>query len=394
MTIPQELIDEIIGEFDISQKYDAETEATLKSCALIARPFLRSAQSHLSARISFLDYRSRWKDNRTPPSVLLAQRLSALLHYAPHIAIFIRTLDLCYPSTRPEADLVPRILSAVPALNSLVLRNSAENGPFPVNPSTITVFSLQSLRRVELRGYQFANALELESLLGTAICLKELILRDIYFEDMVQSNADAREAGCGGRVKLENLVLEELYHSAVETMFDSFTTVDIRHLKSLAIFDSGMTMTELLRVNARSIQQLKLGNAYNSRSRWDHSSDAPMITDAPYLLRVDFEVDAIHALLPLIPPLGDLRTLKALKTIRIALCNGITAKRIHKGQWEQFDALLQPLPNGVTVEIYAASGPFWHEAVDAVRAEDLDLIKQYLPLLSRRGTLHVYPNPR
>ncbi|KAJ7204859.1 hypothetical protein B0H12DRAFT_1160856 [Mycena haematopus] len=54
--LPQELIDEIIGTFDLSEQYDPQIARTLKSCALVARSFVRQSQACLFAYISAWDY--------------------------------------------------------------------------------------------------------------------------------------------------------------------------------------------------------------------------------------------------------------------------------------------------------------------------------------------------
>ncbi|KAF7371266.1 hypothetical protein MSAN_00762400 [Mycena sanguinolenta] len=123
-------------------------------------------------------------------SVVLSQRLSALLSRSPHLADHIRTLNLYYNATTTEANFIPQILAAVTGLTGLTLSEFL-CGFFPMDPLTIAPFSLPSLRRVELNRYQFQNAFDLESLLSKAKCLKELTLKGIRFEEFNTVDGEA-----------------------------------------------------------------------------------------------------------------------------------------------------------------------------------------------------------
>ncbi|KAJ7204857.1 hypothetical protein B0H12DRAFT_467777 [Mycena haematopus] len=389
--VPQELIDEIIGAFDLSEKYDPQIAETLKSCALVAHSFVPHSQARLFANISARDYgRNTSQDeealsyyNLHRSSIILSQKLSALLSRSPHLAKYIRTLDLCYYAEREGGDEVAQILSAVTALTGLTLTDFFF-GYFPLDPSATGVFSLSSLQSVELCRYQFHNAFELESLLSNAKCLKDLTLRDIEFGDLDPIDIDtvlSREIDWVSDVKLQTLSLVSLYAAEVHSMLDSFTTVDIRHLKSLSIKDG--PAAAFLRANARSIQMLKLENHFNRLPESD-LFDPRMMEGGTHLTCIDFDVDDMSALLKLVPLLGDLENLTALKTMRITLeyCADAAEDDIFVDEWGQLDALLRPLPSAVQVEIYADISPF--DIPDVV-----DAVKRRLPLLSNRGTLQV-----
>lgn len=262
MRIPQELVDEIISEFDLSEKYDFVIHLTLKSCALAARSFVQPCQERLFSRISMHDYdkcliAQEIEPLAAPPdvaSVSLSRQLATLLSSSPHIATYIRTLDLCYSATT-EASFIPLILCAVTALETLILMDDSGER-FPVNPSTIAVFSLPSLKRVELSNYYFDNPFELESLLRKGKSLKELTLRAISFASDEHGSGvttDVRPSD----VALEILILVRLDSETIQSMLNIFTAVDIRHVKWLSIFDS--PLKHLLRANAPSVQKLKTG---------------------------------------------------------------------------------------------------------------------------------------
>ncbi|KAJ7848295.1 hypothetical protein B0H13DRAFT_75808 [Mycena leptocephala] len=393
MRIPQELVDEIISTFDISEAYDSEIEGALKSCALVSRPFVRPCQMRLFARISVRDYEEIHNENLSASphaaSIAMSRKLSALLSCSPHIAAYIRALDLCYNGTTIEAKFVPPILSAVTSLKTLILTDHF-CAPFPVNPSTIAVFSLPSLRRVKLRRYQFSNPFELESLLSKAICLKELTLWCIYFADEYFNNNNGSrvrdEISSTGAVRLEALTLARMDTITVEPMLSSFTRIDLQHLNFLSLLES--PIMGLLRANARTIQKLTLGKAYHTAYFTADVPDHEIMAGENNLTSLDFEVAEIGSVVTLIQLLGDLGNLKALKTLQITLHHGLSNKEWE--DWKALDALLLPLPSSVDVQIHAAFGSFNKH----MNTHDVELIKRCLPSLSRRGMLNVYRNPR
>ncbi|KAJ7030357.1 hypothetical protein C8F04DRAFT_1236497, partial [Mycena alexandri] len=92
MRLPQELLDEIIGHLDLSRKFDRETSQTLMSCALVSRALARPSQMALFYRISTWD---NFEDD-----LQFCFNLLALLSSSPHLADYIRTLDVGFPYNR------------------------------------------------------------------------------------------------------------------------------------------------------------------------------------------------------------------------------------------------------------------------------------------------------
>jgi hypothetical protein len=263
MEIPQELIDAIIDEFplqldSISDLPDPETKRTLQSCALVSRSFLQRCQMRLFSRISV------W-DSYLPTFPLACQRLAAVLSSSPHLAGYIQTLELVYDvDDSVLVEFVPRILSAVTAIETLQLvrHGDADMRHFPpFDSSTIAVFSLPSLRRLELCAWWFRNPLELQALLNLSTSLQELTLHNVSFWE-VENDSENSPSAAQRNISSQELVLQSvclvcIEPDVVEMMLESFITVDIKHLKSLSLFDS--PPNGLLRANAGSLQKLRIG---------------------------------------------------------------------------------------------------------------------------------------
>ncbi|KAJ7697663.1 hypothetical protein B0H17DRAFT_1177608 [Mycena rosella] len=337
MRIPQELIDAIIAEFD--EQFDAETKATLQACALVARSFVRVSQTQLFSRISVYDY------DQNP--TILSQQLAELLARAPHLAGYIRTLDLYYNRNTPEAQFVSRIFCAVTQVHTLILTSSFKE-PFPIDTSILAVFALPSLRRVELIQYRFANVQELGSLLRRSRFLQDLSLCEVDFSGdecagrAPSTDESASSSSSSSRVVLKALTLVKMEPIDVEMMLelDSFTTVDINHLHSLSFTES--PVTGLLRANAGSIQTVKIGNTFRSfeNSNYEDEIDRGMLACDNQLSSLDFETEDLESVLIALPLFGDLTYLKALKTIRIALSEPLREDAHEAEQWAELDALL------------------------------------------------------
>ncbi|KAJ6472046.1 hypothetical protein C8R45DRAFT_1104255 [Mycena sanguinolenta] len=289
-------------------------------------------------------------------SPILTQRLSLHLSRSPHLASYIRTLvlELC---TTEEVDLIPELMSAVPALTSLALWTRFKDY-FPPSLSNVGAFSLKTLRRIELGNYLFKNASDLESLLSNAKCLKELPLTAMQFDKENISAVPARTVQASDTVQLESVCLDSMYHRAITAMLDSFTVVDIRHLKSLSM--NNAPTTALLQANTRSIQKLKIGSSSPVAIYYLNSAalclEPPIPGGENRLTDIELEAIDVDSIPVLVPMLGDLRNLTALKTLGVTLrARGRREGAFAHGQWERVDALLEPLLAGVQVNLFAKS---------------------------------------
>ncbi|KAJ6579928.1 hypothetical protein DFH09DRAFT_1360602 [Mycena vulgaris] len=241
--LPQELIDAIIDEFDPSLKEKNRPRVfpdreTLRSCALVARAFVRPSQAKIfsTVNLSCLDCFEAPEER--------SRLFSKLLSSKPHIRSYVRTLILSYRCT--GSNFVGRILSSLPNLDSLSLRPSFDDlvmmdnlyPPFPTHlrDPILAVFSSTSLRRLELRNHQFNTAQELQHILENGRDLKELMLVNIRFTDV-----SLRPSGTQPDV--------------IEAILNAFTAVDITHIRSLSC---DRYCEPLLQANAHSIHELTL----------------------------------------------------------------------------------------------------------------------------------------
>ncbi|KAJ7773409.1 hypothetical protein B0H16DRAFT_1512253, partial [Mycena metata] len=221
MRLPQELLDEIIGHFDLSRDFDHETSKTLRSCALVSRALVRPSQMALFCRISSWDY---FEDNHE-----FCEHFLALLSSSRHLVGYIRTLDIELPYK--GLDLTLHILAALTQLHTLIMRNSySYPTPFPHDSS---VFALPTLRRVELSYFHFLRPQELHSALLKAASLEELVLSDIRCLDETENTSFPAIDGkvgsdCGPRLKSLGLIRVKRGQFFLEAL-------DIRHLESLTL---------------------------------------------------------------------------------------------------------------------------------------------------------------
>ncbi|KAJ7430520.1 hypothetical protein B0H11DRAFT_2135344 [Mycena galericulata] len=394
MRLPQELIDEIIGEFDIPGKPNfREIRKTLKSCALVARSFARPSQMLLFSRIAVDDYAfNKCRYDQDPydyEPTSLSLQLAKLLETSPHLASYIRTLDLDFALYSMDGESVPKILSVVTRLHTLTLTSCNECDSLNPFHDFIAMGSLPCLQRLELRDYELDSPVELELLLSRIPSLRELTLRGIDFSNKLRKIerdndcVDKKSSGAG-RVLLDALTLVYMTQLDVEQMLDFFTTVDIKHLKSLSL--TGWPVPALLRANAGSIQTVKIVECYfeDEEDEIDEDEIDAILACDNRLSFIDIEgrdAELVHLSLY---PLGRLQNLKVLKTIRISFSHLLPrATFVENAHWEQLDALLMQVHSDVEVNM--------HVGFDSrTRAGDVELVRKCLPLLSGRGLLHVH----
>ncbi|KAJ7464972.1 hypothetical protein B0H11DRAFT_2050353 [Mycena galericulata] len=384
--LPQELIDAIIDEFDLSLK-DRETRPpsfpdrkSLRAFSLVSHAFVGPNQRKL---FSTVDLRNPYYYSDAPPDER-SRLFSKLLSSKPHIGTYVKNLTLAYRSARSKS--VEHVLSSLPNLRRLSLdprgRHFDDVLPFSIHirDSFISAFSLASLRRLELRRHRFTDALELDSILSNGIGLEELCLDSILFDDHSTRASDI--GSVPARVVLRSLEFLKMGTQNVEAIMHAFTAVDITHLRSLFL---DRYPQSFLRVNTISMEELTLTVSASHHGPMDGYFPRPLdqILTAKNSLRVLHLRVYYHNGIPrVIRQLGNLANLQALKRISItARCDSIQSD-----MWSEVDSLLIGV-GSEKVQIY----------LDCPHRTglhmDLEQVRQTMPALDAKGILRLDITP-
>ncbi|KAJ6557814.1 hypothetical protein B0H19DRAFT_121501 [Mycena capillaripes] len=185
---------------------------------------------------------------------------------------------------------------------------------------------------------------------------------------------------------LKSLYLIRIEPLVVEMTLESFTTVDIKHLKSVSFLIS--PLSGLLRANMGSLQKVKIDHI--NIPGFENEIDPDILTSANYLSSIEFEQSYLED-----TPFrlfGDLANLRALTTIQILLSDDLHENlgEVEVQHWAKVDASLVRA-HSAEVNIYAS----FCEGLHCIRPHRMDLhavevVEKWLPLVSSSGRLHVY----
>ncbi|KAF8169858.1 hypothetical protein K438DRAFT_1854785 [Mycena galopus ATCC 62051] len=377
MRVPAELIHAIINQVDVPNHWvDVEDRETLQSCALAARLCLRPSQKRLF----------RWL---SPAAGNHIRRLSAVLESSPHLGGYVRTLELSLCLNSADFRFAVQLLHVVTALETLVLQSAFLQGSFPFDCKVVMIL-LPTLRRVELGYYKFHDPFELESLLKDFVSLRELKLMEIEFINDGSAEKRRRNTARKGRSRhspriLESLTLVRIQPTTVESMLECFTTVDIKHLKSLSSAAACTPIASILRASACSICNVTIDKCLESRSYSDNL-DPNILACENNLNTINVHAMVLEEVLTSLPLFGHLENLPALNTIRIVL-RGRLDRRSHKlEEWEELEALLSHTLTA-DINIYGSFG----DRANRMEAIDIETVRKWLPSLSSSGRLHIFP---
>ncbi|KAJ7277911.1 hypothetical protein C8J57DRAFT_1308207 [Mycena rebaudengoi] len=350
MRVPQELVDAMIDK--VASLDDAHP--ALEACSLTARSFLPQSQRHLFAAVTC------YRDS----SDLI--KFAALLAESPHIGeLYVKYFTLQIHGTgvsqsHQKTIVVPRIPNLLPGLTHLVLDLDCDDEFWEseqelFKTSLYVTLSLHCLRSLCLTGLTFANVSGLESFLSHATGLKELILDEISFD-----NPSAYPFLCmphESRVMLESLTVDAMY-TGVDAMVSSFSTVDIKHLKSLVV--ASTPMFALLKANVQTLQKVRIVSSDES------PFDFGILEGNQTLHRIEI-VDVDRDLASSLQLFGPLGHLKALRTISFHLW---------KGSW---DAVEWTKLNTI---LAGAGDRIENVYLSAYSESDLALVTQRLPAVA------------
>ncbi|KAJ7029373.1 hypothetical protein C8F04DRAFT_1398455 [Mycena alexandri] len=333
--LPQELIDGIIDEFDVSLTDVKDTgifpdRNTLRSCALVCRAFARPSQKKLFSIVSTQS--AGWNQ---PPDERL-RLFSKFLASNPHIGQYVRTLNLGYRCARSKS--LDYILVSLPNLRTLSLypwkdlygRNSDAFEELPIHhrDAFLAAFSLSSLRSLSLRNHLFSNALELQSMLINSVGLEELVLQSIKWADLsVVGSPKGRPHS--PRLVLKSLKLVGMSISDIDALLNAFTAVDIRHLQSLCCDRYHHSLFQA----ASTIRDLSLiADTPNFTIFYPEQRD---LISPSSLQSLSLNVDNLAIVLSLINRLGTLKAAPILKRISVSVSYWIVA-----GFWPLIEPML------------------------------------------------------
>ncbi|KAJ7083257.1 hypothetical protein C8R44DRAFT_822618 [Mycena epipterygia] len=377
--LPQELIDAIIDEFDISLTAPNNSRAfpdrdALRACALAARAFVRPSQMKLFSTVNL--FAASYDQHPDERSGLFSELLSP----RSYIGLYVRQLVLSYRNAR--SDSVVHILSCLSKLQALCLHPWAdhlhyENPPVPIHlkDAFLAAFSLPSLRRLELRDHGFKNPQELESMLSSSVGLKELTLRSIQFTDLsLPAPNDWLQAP---RVVLDSLTVFAMPIGYIDAVLNTFTIVDITHLRSVSC---DRHPKSLLQANSHSIREFTL----TLRSRLDilypDALDQILPADSS-LYSLSLRVYT-HATLIIKQQLRNLANFKILKRVTLTVPNDRNTAEL----WLTLDSVLEMVnPQLDAIEIHLGRSEF--------PKPDAAGVRRLLPALDSKGSLHISSIP-
>ncbi|KAJ7266614.1 hypothetical protein C8J57DRAFT_376158 [Mycena rebaudengoi] len=369
MQVPQEIVDALIDNFamshdeKISRNREPVDADSLRACALTSRSFLRRSRMHLFAAF-FCEHLSDFS------------HFDRLLAESPHIGeLYVRyfTLDIG-DRTAPlltEDVVLPRILSRLPSLTHLTLDflSTYSDWPSLFKASVRTTLSLNCLRSLCLYYLRFENASELELLLSHATGLKALNLGGILFQNLSVRGVDPP----GIHVFLESLELE-LEMEAVDAIVSGFSTVDIKHLKSLITNSS--PIIPLLRANAQTIQKVRITPSYYLRVL--QLPDPDILKGNQTLHSIDIAEDS-SKMASALQQFGHLGHLKALKTISLDFADRVKHVSSNAADWTKLDAILSSAVNGLE-DIH----------IHTEHLLDVELIRSLLPSVGEKIAVHIH----
>ncbi|KAJ6537388.1 hypothetical protein DFH09DRAFT_1178122 [Mycena vulgaris] len=173
-SLPQELIDKVIEE-------TGTDTATLRSCALVCRTFLRCSQARMFLHIEILPISSApWQ---------LAQRLHLALQHSPHLCLYIRSLRIVEgwtPATRWVTDpALIDILSMLTVLTSFDFEaQEARDSMWMSLPTELRVAMCELCQRSPLVKLRLVNLGKFAELHEFASLVASPALTDLTFSNI------------------------------------------------------------------------------------------------------------------------------------------------------------------------------------------------------------------
>lgn len=395
MRLPQELVNKIVDEIDVEL-------STLRACALAARSFVHASQARIFRAIQLSDIMGDPLDGEKRSGGLL-RRFFALLVTSPHIAHHVRTLQVRGDSNHGHLDYLSHILCSLHNLWCLTISSISSSGiplskpswipSSPLVPILFKAFALPSLRCIGFSGFRFRDAEELHSLLVHSPNLKELELSNVSIQNSAFCGPSESALRSPHRVSVEKLDLAfDLSSAKIKSIFDTFSTVDISHLKSLQLRHCSCAVLQtLFNASAPTIEevvlcglcasfrgQLSADVVYNPDIGADHFEDwssesedfKPVALAA--LRSIEIANSDIGDTVDALRHFGALRNLQSLRTLTVDI-SGMS--RVDEAHWKALDGLFADSDGLLTKLTLRVE----------VRELDVELVTTMLPTISRAG---------
>jgi hypothetical protein len=280
--LPQELICAIIDSLltpwcELDGERRPFDHAALRTCSLVCHAWVPACQRRLFHSISIIPRRCCGEANR-PVASSYSTRLGRLLHTSPHLAGYIRDLELwdtCYVCQRScvEADrALPLVLRKLGNLQKLQL--------WDLHWSTFTAELRQSLRWVlqlpsvtmlQIHSGRFGSLDDFANFISHARSLTRLVLSSMdiswpddeealisgYQEDMEDvGTLDWDKRGRLSELRLMSYRLVDSVH--VDWLLGPRSPAEVSHVQTLHIHPEGDAVNRLLRTIGGSLRCLKI----------------------------------------------------------------------------------------------------------------------------------------
>ncbi|KAJ7737855.1 hypothetical protein DFH07DRAFT_90092 [Mycena maculata] len=366
MDFPQELISKIIDETSVSP-------LSLRSCALVAHPFVYQSQMHLFAQIE--------QEDESPAS---SRRFSELLLLSPHLALHVRSLSL--ECNSENWDTVSTILSAVSRVTHVKLLPKRRRGrglPQRMRVPFRAPFAFPSLRAIKLSDYLLGDVVQFDSLFLNTPELESLELENLAFKSEEPEARSAPLTGASAPV-LSKLTLRHMARGVVDSIMDWFTVVDVRHLHSLFVYDSPISTA--LWLNALTLRDVRIACVDSEDTRPDMSkimsSSKPHDSTVLALKFLFLDPSTYDNLPKIVRVFDDLHRCTELETVMITFnrCNDYTYV-------SRFDTMLRVLVEAGTlkrIKVYLGDTDFavpslrsWMSLLDAAGVLDIVTAEEF-----------------
>ncbi|KAF7326090.1 hypothetical protein MKEN_00460300 [Mycena kentingensis (nom. inval.)] len=239
--IPQELIDSIIGTFtaEAAGSADHKMLQDLRACSLAARAFVRPCQERIFHTVRLYHSPHNFCVRGSMSSVVnRTTQLADLLAESPHLAPYVKTIHVAYPSGIPDDDAgdnylraLADIFAALTAVETLQLQPRAVDYedlfttyaiPRAVEDAIFGAAACASFRRLVFTRTRFGSMTDLEDIMCAAPNLRQLALREIliFDEDDEHETPRVRAATCEAPPVLDAIELRvapsHFYQEALE----------------------------------------------------------------------------------------------------------------------------------------------------------------------------------